>query len=83
MTTDTTLADGPGQGAPEQGEVTGLRAFLRRPLALFGAIVLTALGVVTLGTLYNTDDSTSPATSHVAASAPGSGEALPDGKLSV
>ena len=78
MTTDTTLANG-----AEPGEVTGLRAFLRRPLAFFGAIVLTTLGVVTLGTLYNADDPATPATSHVAASAPGSGETLPDGKLTV
>jgi hypothetical protein len=77
MTTDTTLA-----GEPEQGEVTGLRAFLRRPLAFFGAIVLTTLGVVTLGTLYNADATTSAATSHVA-SASSSGDTLPGGKLTV
>jgi hypothetical protein len=79
MTTDTTLA-----GESEQGEVNGLRAFLVRPIALLGAIALTALGVVTLGTLYNTDDSTSVAASHVA-SAPGTsdGDALTDGKLTV
>lgn len=77
MTTDTTLA-----GEPEQGEVTGLRAFLRRPLAFFGAIVLTTLGVVTLGTLYNADATTSAATSHVA-SAQSGGDTLPGGKLTV
>ena len=76
MTTDTTLASG---SPSEQGEVTGLRAFLRRPLALFGALVLTALGVVTLGTLYQ-PDTTSAVVSHTA-SAPGSGDPLVDGKL--
>jgi hypothetical protein len=77
MTNDTTLAS-----ESEQGDVNGLRAFLRRPIAFLGVIALTALGVVTLGTLYNADDTTSVAASHVA-SAPGSSDALTDGKLTV
>jgi hypothetical protein len=55
----------------------GMRAFMRRPIALLSAVAvmgLTALGVLTLGTLYNGE----PAS--VAASGVG-GPAGPGGKI--
>jgi hypothetical protein len=65
----------------DQGGGRSLRAFLRRPIALLSAAAvmgLTALGVMTLGTLYGGEPS-SVAASGMAGPAGGIGGKLPGG----